>query len=215
MSYHLGNREIGVFDELLPGVGEPGSSGTVDHAVVAPVADVDHFSFAQLTLNVTRHSLEFSDRHDAHLGRQDQWAGVSATDSSDVRQTNCPSLQFFAGEFGVLREVSESLQFALDSSQVEGLNVFDVGDYEAVGGIDGDADIMTGVNFVLVGVDSRLVNRVHPGILLQRQGKSLDQNAHNRHLLVVGFKGFPHSLDLSDVKLFVEVEVRNGVAFSH
>lgn len=51
--------------------------------------------------------------------------------------------------------------------------------------------------------------------MLQGKWESFDKNTHNRHLSITIFQCLSHSLYLSDIQLFVKIEVRNSVALGH
>lgn len=87
--------------------------------------------------------------------------------------------------------------------------------HQAVLGINGDADVVIGVDAVFIGILFRMVKRVHFGIMFQGQRESFDKYAHYCHFLIAFLQGFTHFLHLSDIQLLMEIKMRNGITFSH
>lgn len=140
---------------------------------------------------------------------------MSATNGANIRKTDGSSLEFFSSQFGIFSKVPQPLELILDLKETDVVDIFDVRDDQAVGRVDGDTDIVAGVDAVLEGVDFGVVKRVHLGELFESQRKGLDEDAHYGDLLVVFLQGLSHPLYLSDVELLMKVQVGNGVAFSH
>lgn len=103
----------------------------------------------------------------------------------------------------------------LDFHQTAILHIADVRHNEAIGWVNGYADVMWALDCVLKLVFLWLVCWVHDRVFLQGQGESFDHDAHQCHFCIVAFNCLAHFFSLSDIEFLMQIKMGNFIAFSH
>lgn len=97
-------------------IGKPSHGSTVNHPVVASETYVDHLALDKLAITVLGECLELAYGDYADLRGQNQGAGKSSTDGSDVRKANSATHQLFRSQLCLFGQVSQSFELLLDVS---------------------------------------------------------------------------------------------------
>ena len=88
-------------------------------------------------------------------------------------------------------------------------------DYKSIGWVNGNANIVVGVDAVLKGIFRGVVDWVHFWILFDSKGKCFNEDTHNSYLFIALFKNFSHFFNFGNIKLFMKVEMWNSIALGH
>jgi hypothetical protein len=148
-------------------VGKPSNSSSINHPVVAPVAYINDLPLYKLAITILWNALKLSDGHNAHLRGQDQRTSMSASNGSNIRQADSAADQLFRCKFCFLRQVSQSLKLLLDVSQIESVDVLNMRDYQSILRVNGNADVMAGMNTIFIGICFGMIKGVHLWVVLQ------------------------------------------------
>lgn len=126
-----------------------------------------------------------ADRDDAHLAGQVERRGVGAADGADVRQSDGAAEELVGPELGLVCEDFEVSDVALDLPDGLELDGLEVGRHQAVGGVDGDGDVVVVEDLELVGPVVGVV-RVERGEVFEGDREGLDDEGKERDLVFAG-----------------------------
>ena len=88
-------------------------------------------------------------------------------------------------------------------------------DYKTIWGIYSNTNIMCPINRILKFWFLRLICWIHDGIFRKGKRECFDHYAHKSYFCFRVLQYFSHLLSFSDIEFFIQVKVRDLIAFSH